>query len=71
MIDSNSHVWCIGAQFEAVRTVKQNMQPITEITCEMDYPENHANKFQEEISAVFYDKLQISLHQMKENATGA
>ena len=57
-------MWRVGAQIEAVCTVKQNIRPITEITCQMDYVENHAYKFQEEISAVFYDKLQISQHPM-------
>ena len=54
----------VGAQFEAVCRIKQNIRPITEITCQMDYVENHAYKFQEEISAVFYDKLHTSQHPM-------
>ena len=42
----------------------ESHQPKTEVTIGMDYSENYSCMYQDEISAVYYDKHQITIHPM-------
>ena len=58
------HVQTATTQYEQVRELKSNLEPLKEVTCQMDYSENWAGKYPEEITSVYFDNDQISLHPM-------
>ena len=64
MPEFRNHCQRITAQYTQVRVLKESLLPEREITVQMDYSENWSSKFQDEISSVYYDKSQISLHPM-------
>ena len=47
-----------------MRQLRESLQPKTEFTIQMDYSENYSCMYQDEISAVYYDKHQITIHPM-------
>ena len=59
-----AHCGRIATQYTQLRKLKQSLAPLTEVTVQMDYVENWSAKFNEEPTAVYYDKAQISLHPM-------
>ena len=58
------HVQTATTQYEQVRELKSNLEPLKEVTCQMDYSENWAGKYPEEITSVYFDNDQILLHPM-------
>ena len=64
MPDIREHYHRISAKYEAAAHIRENIQPSVEVACQMDYSENWASKFFEEISAVYFDNAQFTLHPM-------
>ena len=53
----------VQLQYEAVRTLKQVLPP-NHVMVQMDYAENWATSFMEEIQSAFFGKDQLTLHPM-------
>ena len=49
---------CVTAQYLQVRTLKQSMAEKTEAMVQMDYDENWACNYQDDMAAVYYSKCQ-------------
>ena len=64
MPEIRAHCHRISAQFEAAAHIRENIQPCLEVVCQMDYSENWVSKFFKEISAVYFDNAQFTLHTM-------
>ena len=64
MPEIRAHCHRISAQYEAVAHIRENIQPCLEVVCQMDYSENWVSKFFKEISAVYFDNAQFTLHPM-------
>ena len=58
------HCARIATQYDQVRLLKETLQPHTEATVQMDYSENWAAKYPDEISAAYYNSDQTTLHPM-------
>jgi hypothetical protein len=58
------HVRRATAQFREISNLRNSLQPMTEITCQLDYSENYACVYQDEPSAVFFDRKQVTVHPM-------
>ena len=58
------HCARIATQYDTVRLLKETLQPHTEATVQMDYSENWAAKYSDEISAAYYDSDQTTLYPM-------
>lgn len=58
------HVRRINSQYIQLATLRENLCPLTEATCQMDYAENYSCIYQDEPSSVFYDRNQITIHPM-------
>jgi hypothetical protein len=63
-ISLRKHVFRVNNQYLQINNLRQNLQPETEITVQMDYAENFSCIFQDEPSQVFYDRNQITIHPM-------
>lgn len=62
--DLRQHVVRMNNQFEELEQLKNNLPPLTAITCQVDYSENFCCSFQDEPSQAFYDRSQVTLHPM-------
>jgi hypothetical protein len=58
------HVRRINTQYVELAHLRETLDPMHEITCQMDYSENYSCGYQDEPSAVFYDKNQVTIHCM-------
>ena len=62
--DLPEHARRVTTQYEQMRQLRSSLQPKTEVTIQMDYSENYSCMYQDEISAIYYDKHQITIHSM-------
>lgn len=58
------HDYRIGTQYKQVKQMRESLRPNLDVSVQMDYSENWAAKFPDEIVAAYYDKSQISIHPM-------
>lgn len=58
------HVQRATTQYIEINNLKQNLEPMCEITIQMDYSENYVCSYQDEPSQIYYDRNQVSLHPM-------
>ena len=59
-----THCHRISEQYTQLRILKESLQPMQEVVVQIDYAENWNCKFMEEITGVYYDKNQITIHPM-------
>ena len=59
-----NHCARISTQNQAVELLRNTLQPHREAAVQMDYSENWSAKYPDEISGVYYDKAQTTLHPM-------
>jgi hypothetical protein len=62
--DMRQHIYRVNTQFTELDHLKKNLQPFTEATCQLDYSENFPCVYQDEPSAAFYDRRQVTLMPM-------
>lgn len=67
MEDFRSHCRRVHVQYEQTKALMHRLAPETEATIQIDYAENWAVKYQNEITAVYFDKNQITVHPMVVN----
>ena len=65
------HVKTATTQYEQIQILKKNLSPNEEMICQMDYSENWAGKYPKEISSVYFDNDQLTLHPMSIQYTDA
>ena len=58
------HSYRVTTQYTQIRLCRSEMLPLTECSIQIDYSENFACCYQNEVSAAFYDRNQITLHPM-------
>lgn len=58
------HVRRMLTQFNQIRHLKSILPEMLHVTVQMDYSENWKIKYQDEISAAFYDKNTVTIHPM-------
>ena len=58
------HASRVTTQYEEIRRLRSRMVPLKECSIQMDYPENYSCCYQADISAMYYDRNQISIHPM-------
>ena len=51
-------------QYQETKHLQSQLMPKFEVTVQIDYAENWAVKYQDEIAAVYFDKNQITIHPM-------
>ena len=61
--DFRAHQDRVVSQYEAIRLLKDTL-PVDHVVVQMDYAENWATSFMEEIQSAFFGKDQITLHPM-------
>jgi hypothetical protein len=59
------HVRRVHTQYEQISKLRNNLHPLSQVTCQMDYSENFNVVYQDEPNQVFYDRRQITLHPME------
>ena len=59
-----SHCFRVTTQYQQLYHLKTVMKDEVEATVQMDYAENWACKYQDEITAVYFDKDQVTIHPM-------
>lgn len=64
LLTFRAHTERVHTQYTEILKLKEHLVPMTEATIQMDYSENYSCTFNEEISQVFYDKMQVTLHPM-------
>lgn len=62
--DLRQHVFRMRKQFTEIEHLKNSLETQTEATCQLDYSENYACKFQDEPAQAFYDRRQVTVHPM-------
>ena len=58
------HARRVTTQYEEIRRLRSRMMPLKEYSIQIDYAENYSCCYQDEFSAVHYDRNQISIHPM-------
>jgi hypothetical protein len=58
------HVKRATAQYVEINNLKQNLQPMSEVTIQMDYSENYVCSYQDEPAQIYYDRNQVTIHPM-------
>lgn len=58
------HCRRVVVQYQQLKHLQSRMMPKFEVTVQLDYAENWAVKYQDEIAAVYFDKNQITIHPM-------
>jgi Rps23 Pro-64 3,4-dihydroxylase Tpa1-like proline 4-hydroxylase len=56
-----NHVRRVKIQYEELRQMKNNLTYGKDISCQLDYSENFNCKYQDEPSAAFYDRRQLTI----------
>jgi len=64
MADFRRHCQRVTIQYDEIRMLKECMAEHTEATVQMDYSENMVCRYQDEVSAVVYDKTHVTIHPM-------
>lgn len=64
MAEFREHCHRVTIQYHQIRILKQSMAEKTEATVQMDYAENWVCRYQDEITAVYYVKSQVTIHPM-------
>jgi hypothetical protein len=64
MHEFHEHVRRCTTQYTEIANLRKQLQPMTEITCQIDYSENYNCSYQDEPAQVFFDKKQITIHPM-------
>jgi hypothetical protein len=62
--DLREHVKRMRNQFDQMNLLKGNMPPLRHVTCQMDFSENYACRYQDEPAAAFYDRSQVTIKPM-------
>jgi hypothetical protein len=58
------HIARIKNQYQQIKLLRQNLEPMKQVTCQIDYAENYNCCQQDEPSGAFYDRRQITIHPM-------
>lgn len=58
------HVRRIKTQYVQLSNLRNSLDPLKAITCQMDYAENYGCVYQDEPSSLYYDRNQITVHPM-------
>jgi hypothetical protein len=58
------HIRRMNAQFSQTTILRNNMPAMTEVTVQIDYAENYKCSYQDEPSAAFFDRRQVTIHPM-------
>ena len=58
------HCRRIEVQYSQVDWLKRHLAPMAEAVCQIDYSENWSSKYHNEITSVYYDKSQVTIHPM-------
>jgi hypothetical protein len=58
------HIERVANQYEELTRLRNNLNPLTELTCQLDYAENYNCCHQDEPSAAFYVRKQVTIHPM-------
>ena len=56
------HIFRAYTQYNQISSLREKLDPNTEITIHMDYSENYSCVMQDEPSQVFFDRRQITVH---------
>ena len=57
-------IYDFNPQWTQMRQLRASIQPNTEVIIQMDFSENYSCMYQDEISAVHYDKHHTTIHPM-------
>ena len=63
------HCNTVETQHREIRYLRDNLSP-KELVCQLDYSENWAAKYMDEISSAYYDRIQITVHPMVVSSRG-
>jgi hypothetical protein len=59
-----NHVKRIQSQYCEIDTLRKSLIPMEEVTIQMDYSENYSCAYQDEPSAMYYTRQQVTIHPM-------